>query len=327
MTGRFQLLHLACVLLWPVMHLHASTAFEHLGPVEILDNGVVVLEVAPKIGRIVAYHRKDEPNWLHVDDSLPKPGWHWNPWGGDRVWPTAQDLCPQIYKNNGFDPVIDGQPWDVVSKTTTSLEMRSGISPQLGLRITRRITLIGQTSAVEHAFVVERVQPGEFPVHVWTVTGVRAGDGVMMESDPRVQHADWQPFKWWREESRDIPDATLLSQSRVLHVPWPKTKLKLGTYGSWIALIRVGCAFRQEISYDPEAVYLESSSLQTYLAPEKSVFEIETLSPTWSLRVGEQRRWLVQWRLIDFPADAATPEQRARFLADQSPAVTSRPQE
>ncbi|MDF3058959.1 MAG: hypothetical protein K0R17_3174 [Rariglobus sp.] len=311
---------LACfALLVPAVPLGAALPFMHLGPVETLDNGVVTLEVALKVGRIVAYHRKDEPNWLRVEDRAPPAGWNWNPWGGDRVWPTAQGLCPQIYGNNGFDPVIDGQPWEMIAKTETTLEMRSGVSRQLGLRITRRIELLPHSSTVEHTFLLERVAPSVFPVHAWTVTGLRAGDYVLMESDPRVPHPDWKPFKRWRGLSKEDapPSAVLLPGTRNLHVSWPKSAtIKLGTFGRWIALVSGDSALRQTIVYDPALLYLEESNLQAFLAPETSIYEIEVLSPTWTLREGEQQRWRVRWQLIDFPADVKTPGQRAAFLLD-----------
>lgn len=301
-----------------VAPLRATGPFEQLGPVETLDNGEVTLDVALKVGRIVAYHRKNEPNWLHVEDRVPPAGWNWNPWGGDRVWPTAQALCTQIYGNGGFDPVIDGQPWELISKTKTTLEMRSGISPQLGLRITRRIELMPASSAVEHTFLVERVAPSIFPVHVWTVTGLKAGDYVLMESDPRVQHPGWKPFKMWPGLPKDgaPAKAALLPGTRNLQVAWPQTStIKVGAFGRWIALVSGGSALRQTVSYDPKLLYLEESNLQTFLAPETSIYEIETLSPTWTLRTGEKETWTVRWQLVDFPADVTTAEQRAAFLS------------
>jgi hypothetical protein len=294
----------------------AAAPFKHLGPVETLDNGVVTVDVALNVGRITAYQRKGELNWLKVDDSAPTPGWHWNPWGGDRVWPTAQDHCPQIYKNKGFDPVIDGGKWELISRTATMLEMRSGISPHLGLRITRRIELAANSNSVEHTFLIERISPSPFPVHVWTVTGLRAGDYTLMESDSRVEHPGWKPFKWWRDVSEQVPAASLLPNTRILQVavPKPPLQLKVGTYGRWIAFVSGVSAFRQEVIYDADQYYSETSNLQTFLNAERAILEIETLSPAWTLREGESQRWKVRWQLVDFPAEAETPTQRAALL-------------
>lgn len=300
-------------LLLPCEYIHAE--FAQIGPVENLNNGTVSLDIALRVGRITSYQRSGESNWLGVFDEAPNPGWNWNPWGGDRMWPTSQALNAQIYRNNGFDPIIDGQPWDLLSKTATSLEMRSGISPQLGLQVTHRIELIGKTTEVLHTYRLERVSESHFPVHVWAVTGVKVGDVMLMESDPRVGHEGYKPYKPW-VAGVTPPDATLLPGTRILQVSVPEIgPIKLGTYGRWIAQVSGTAAFLQTTSYDADLLYLEGSNLQAFMDPSKNLYEIETLSPTWFLAKGETREWTVRWRLLDFPADAVSIDQRACYLS------------
>ena len=308
---------LVCLFLTPC--LLGGSDFAHLGPVETLDNGAVTLQIALGVGRIVSFHRHDEPDWLVVHDEDPNPTWNWNPWGGDRIWPTAQNLNLQIYKNAGFDPVIDGKPWELVSKTGTSLEMRSGISPQLGLQVTHRIELVGRTADVLHTYRVERLAESNFPVHVWAVTGVREGDLILMDSDPRGVHADNKPYKAWPGACpASPPQASLLPGTHILSFTWTKgAALKLGTYGRWIACVSGAAAFFQSVAYDPELPYLEGSNLQSFVNTGTGTYEIETLSPTWFLRKGEARQWSVRWRLLDFPPEAKTAATKADFLKAQ----------
>ncbi|HSI84093.1 MAG: hypothetical protein ACAI35_16065 [Candidatus Methylacidiphilales bacterium] len=291
----------------------------YFGPLITLDNGKVTLQVSPKTGRIVSYQRTGEQNWLAVTDKPPIPGFPWNPWGGDRVWPTVQSLNQQIYKSEGCDPVIDGQPWDLLSQTPASLEMRSQISPQLGLHITRRIKLVPDSTKVIHTFHLERIADSPFPVHVWTVTGIRPGNHIWIESDPAIPHPDKKPFKWWRDSapSTEIPRASLMETTRVLQVPLPAKSLKTGTYGRWIAAVNNTSAFLQTTAYHADALYLDASNLQTYLSPQYAIYEIETLSPTWFLRKGECIEWKVQWQLLDFPSPAGTDKDKAEFLGFQ----------
>lgn len=299
--------------------------FVHLGPVETLDNGVVVLSVAPKVGRVVAYHRRGEPDWLAVEDQPPLTQWHWNPWGGDRVWPTSQPLNHQIYGNKGFDPVIDGQPWAVVAKTATRLELRSGVSPELGLRITRLIELIGNTADVLHTFRVERVSESPFPVHVWAVTGVRKGDYMLMESDPRSPHEEDKAYRTWTGVDFTAPPrADLLPGTRVLRVLPPENiaSVKAGTYGRWIAQIVGDSAFWQSTAYRHGEFYQDACSLQAFISTKYKNQEIETLSPTWFLQKGETREWIVRWGLLDFPVEAKTESSRAAILAATAAAAS-----
>jgi hypothetical protein len=305
---------IACLLL--SLCLPAQAEFAQLGPVETLDNGAVTLGVALRVGRIVSFHRHDEPDWLVVHDEAPHPGWNWNPWGGDRMWPTSQSLNYQIYHNNGFDPVIDGKPWELLTKTATSLEMRSGISPQLGLQVTHRIELIGNTAEVLHTYRLTRLQESPFPVHVWTVTGVRTSDCMLMESDPRVGHEGYQPYRLWAgPDFKAAPSASLLVGTRALQVLPPKAgAMKLGTYGQWIASISGRSAFWQGVRYLPDQAYIDACNLEAYMNPDTNTHELETLSPTWFLAKGETREWTVRWRLLEFPAEVKSPAAKAAFL-------------
>ncbi|MEZ0215860.1 MAG: hypothetical protein ACAH89_01870 [Rariglobus sp.] len=297
--------------------LHAE--FAQLGPVTTLDNGAVSLDVALRVGRIVSFNRPGEANWLVVHDEVPHPGWNWNPWGGDRMWPTSQTLNYQIYRNNGFDPVIDGQPWELVSKTATTLEMRSGISPELGLQVTHHIELVGKTAEVVHTYRVKRVSKSKFPVHVWTVTGIRACDYMLMESDARVKHEGYKPYRTWAGTDFTAPPAAaLLPGTRTVQVFPPKdSSMKIGAYGRWIASVNGGSVFWQSVRYLPDELYLDACNLEAFMNTKTETYELEALSPTWFLAKGESREWSVRWRLLDFPAEAKTTPAKADFLQAQ----------
>ncbi|MGE9289948.1 MAG: hypothetical protein ACQKBT_03095 [Puniceicoccales bacterium] len=290
--------------------------YEHFGNVETLESDVVTLEVALDIGRVISFHRKGEPDWLVVFDKAPIPSWHWNPWGGDRVWPTAQFLHEQIYGNNGFDPVIDGAPWQLVLQTSDRLVMRSGLSPQLGVRVTRQIQLIEGEAAVVHTYWIERVAQSSYPVHIWAVTGIRRPDYVLMKSDPGKLHPGGHPYRLWPALYSEVPMGVSLLQDRTaLQFAWEKdSRLKLGTYGGWIAAVSGQQAFCQWIDYSRGQLYLDGSNLQAFVDTHTRTFEIETLSPTWFLREGEHRQWTVHWEIIDFPEGVSTPQGQMEYL-------------
>ena len=313
-----KILFLACVLCLRGTLCSGGSAYQHLGKVETLENGVVSLDVALEIGRIVSFKRHGEPDWVVAFDQETIPSWHWHPWGGDRVWPTAQHLNYQIYGNNGFDPVIDGQPWELVSKTKTSLIMRSGLSPQLGIQITHRIELPAKSAQVLHTYRVDRLESNPYPVHVWTITGVSEGDYILMESDASTPHPNHKPYRRWAELHSQPPTASLIPDSRILKFTWANDKTqKLGTYGNWIAMVRGREAFCQVIEFDPDALYLELSNLQAYMNRDRSTYEIEALSPTWTLRKGESEEWIVRWELVSLPESIQSDGAVAGFLSEQ----------
>ncbi|MBC2602781.1 hypothetical protein [Puniceicoccus vermicola] len=295
------------------------SAYQHLGTVETLDNGVVSLGVALDIGRIVSFKWHEAHDWIVAFDQETIPSWHWHPWGGARVWPTAQHLNLQIYGNDGFDPVIDGQPWELISKTATSLEMRSGFSPELGLRISHKIELVPEGAEVRHSYVVERLAESVYPVHVWAVTGVRAGDYILMESvDPSKTHKIGQAYKRWPGVYPEKPDVSHITDTNILKLSWSKSsEQKIGSYGHWIAMVHGRQAFCQSILYQPDALYLEHSNLQAYFNTERATYELETISPSWNLQKGERRQWTVHWKLVDFPEGVQTVDSIVGYLDAQ----------
>ncbi len=308
---------LVCLLVSSILLLteaRSQVDYDYIGPVETLDNGVVSLEVSLKTGRIVSFHKKGQKNWLAVCDEPPIPSWHWNPWCGDRIWPTAQFMFGDIYGNPGADPVIDGSPWTLVSKNDSMIEYVSGTSPQLGLQIRRRVEILPGSAEVLQLFTISRICESRFPVHLWAITSVGYGDCILMESDPAKRYPGQMPFKWWPEFSSTQPRAYLLDGVDAVAVPSPDKPLKIGTYGRWIAQVRGSRAFLQTIPYSPEEPYLEESSLQAYLNPVTHTYEIENLSPAWHLQKGEVRQWRVHWKLLDLPKEATTEKQKSLFL-------------
>ncbi|PTY05998.1 hypothetical protein DB346_01115 [Verrucomicrobia bacterium LW23] len=306
----------------------APLDYKHLGPVQVLDNGVVTLGVAARVGRVVTYQRKtaagpSEPNWLGITDEAPIPSWHWNPWGGDRIWPTTQLLNPQIYGNTGWDPVIDGAAWEIVTSTPTALEIRSGLSAHLGIRITRRFELRKNSPQVWQTIVVEKLKPSVWPVHVWTVTTVRkdvpgqpdSARYFLLDNVPGIPHPNYLPYRLWPDVVGK-PKVEYNKPLRTLHVAMPEKYIKAGTFGTWIAYVEENSAFIQTVAHDRAAVYLEASNLQAYAKRETQIYEIEALSPTWHMAEGERKVWNVTWNLIDFPAAENTIEARSKYLKD-----------
>lgn len=295
--------------------------YQFLGPVEIIKNGVVELAVAAHVGRVVSFRRTPGSEWLAVNDARPNPEWHWNPWGGDRVWPTPQALCPQIYGNTGFDPVIDGQPWEILEKGANFLMMRSRESQALGVRVWRRIELPEGEPVAVHDFRLEATGPRRFPTHVWTVSQVLDPDALFVETDRHIPHFGLKPFpfKWWPEYSAGPPQTQTRHQGRALEIRADQN-LKLGTYGRWIAAVRGQEAFLQTISYNPTELYLEASNLQVYADTARSIYEIETLSPTWSPNSDTMFFWKVRWDLFSLdPGKDTTQQLLERTRAHHAP--------
>ncbi len=292
-----------------------AAAPRHLGPIVTLNNGSVVVRVAPAIGRIVGFQRPPEDNWLAVTDEATPPEADYKPWGGDRIWPLLIPYAPQALGHTNFDLAIESGPWTVTESGPRVLEMTSPDSPRLKLRIVRRVELPATGNAVIHRIRLERFADNPFPVQVWAVTSINPADAVLMDRDPRIRQVDAQPYKTWLHVWPEEPRARLFPPPGALRVEFPRATIKIATYGTWIALLKKSSAFLQTIAYDPAAFYPDESSLQFYSEAGRGLHELETLSPSWFLRAGESREWTIRWTLLDFPEDAATDEQRATHLA------------
>lgn len=294
--------------------LHAA-APKHLGPIHTLDNGIVAVEIATTLGRITGFHRPGEKNWIQIFDEPVSPETDYKPWGGDRVWPLLISFAPQAYGGPNFDLAIETGPWTVTASGPLFVELRSPDSRPLALRIIRRIELpVGRTEVL-HRTRLERFADNPFPVQVWAVTSIPAGDAVFMDRQTTVRQNDGTAFKRWPHAFTEEPSARLLARDRVLRVAFAREKIKTGTYGAWIAVTRKNSAFLQTTAYDPSAFYPDESSLQFYSETARAYHELETLSPSWHLRTGEHRDWTVRWTLLDFPDGTATDEQRATRLS------------
>lgn len=298
-----------------LLHGETATAPHHLGPIVTLDNGSVAVRVASALGRVIGFQRPGEENWLMVTDEPAAPDIDYKPWGGDRIWPLLLQYAPQAYGGSNFDLAIEGGPWTVIASGPRFLEIKSPDSPQLGLRIIRRVELPATGTEVVHRIRLERFTENPFPVQVWAVTSIRPADAILMERDPRIRQVNAAPFKRWLHVWPEEPRATLLPKSRALRVEFPRATIKVATYGAWIAVLKSSSAFLQTTAYDPGAFYPDESSLQFYSETGRGLHELETLSPSWFLRAGESREWTVRWTLLDFPADATSDEQRATHLA------------
>lgn len=303
-----------CLVLGLLLEAYPATP-RHLGPVLTLDNGVVAVDIATFIGRVTGLRRAGEPDWIQTFDEPASPETDYKPWGGDRVWPLLVQFAPQAYGGPNFDLAIETGPWTVVGSGPRFVELRSPDSAPLGLRIIRRIELAPGRAEVVHRIRLERFADNPFPVQVWAVTSIPRGDAAYMERVSTVRQNDGGAFKRWPDAYSEAPRATLLGDGRALRLEFAREKTKAGAYGSWIAVARNGSAFLQSVSYEPRAFYPDESSLQFYSEVARGYHEIETLSPSWNLRAGEHRDWIVRWQLVDFPANATGDEFRAARLA------------
>lgn len=270
------------------------------GPTLTLKNDLCSVEIAPRIGRVISFCRNGTPNWFAPLPEKPlAPNQAWPSYNGDKLWPTAQFLWPQIYGDMIPDPNMDKGNWQVAASDLLSVTLVSEISAPLGLRATRKITLHATKAELTQRYTLLRVLPSQYPVCVWTVSSCALADYIALDCQTSPRHAGGRKYHTFGNRTYPLPNVSEIQGAQSLRFDWPASgSSKVGTYGNWVALVRGAEAFMQTVDWDQSACYLEESSLQAWVGIENGFCEIETSSPYWHLRVGEQRDWEIKWELV-----------------------------
>ena len=285
-----------------------------------LTNGVVVVVVAPRLGRVIGYHRTGRPNvmWLNqvpkTEDALTATT-EWNNYGGDKIWISPQHMWGKIV-GRSWPPetTTDGDPWRVIEATDRKLVMTSRVSPHLGVRAVRAITLPDDSTTVRLHHRLQRVEANEFPVHVWTVSQTVLPDSALLSfADSRPQEID-RPKSRWR------PDFVKADRAaKAARFEWPTdTPSKVGTFGTWVAGVWHDQIFAQYAALDTTAEYADNSNCEVFISPTLHYMELELLSPAVRLKVGESIEFTVTWKLLPGPA-GATQDEVVRIIEANRP--------
>lgn len=286
-----------------------------------LTNGRVVVVVAPAVGRIVGYHRVGEPNrlWLH---EIPSPenelraGREWVNYGGDKVWVAPQSVWLDILGADWPpDTTTDGDSWTVLRADPRELTMSSGISVAHGVRVTRTLTLPDRTTTVRIHHRLERVLADSSPVQVWTVSQVHWPDFVLLD------RAEDRPLgtRILRQGKRELPSFQEIPSLGIVRMRLPQEEsVKIGVFGRWIAAVGGSTIFAQYAALDPQAEYDDLANCVVYADPQAKYVELELLSPTVNLPLGEALEFTVTWKLLDRPL-AANDGELVRLIESNAP--------
>jgi MYXO-CTERM domain-containing protein len=296
-----------------------------------LTDGDLEMIVNPSVGRIVSFKNTggDSCLWVGDDRVLTQQlsGWSLD-YGGDKLWPACQDDWPGI--GVGWPPPRpDGAGYDVTSSTASSVSMVSTSTryDRLKLDVDRQISLDAANRGVliENRYQ-DRRDPGDpapIPACIWSITQSEIPEFVLMDvnDDPA-----WPGlYKTWQDPSEFAGLLTLLNEDTALrYTPHPTQSRKLGTFGEWIAAVYSDKIFLQRAAYDPTAgtAYRDGSNLQCYSSTQ--YVEIETLSPSAVLDVGEEMTNEVAWYLLDRPAGLSDADLAAYLAFVPAPGDANR---
>lgn len=292
------------------------------GPVTI-SNGLIRLTVNPSVGRIVDFGDVNGPNLLRITDrSVMTEGKAdargYQGYGGDQLWPAQQATWGAIRGSGGTWPPLDeldGPNWHITDQGPRHVTIQSPQTPLLGLVAERRIELSPDSAHVSITNKFTRAtipDPDEtFAVNIWSVTGIVEPEFVLSDisSDKPAGASDWVTLigspssvvQW-------IDDENALRFDNRGHGPGQspsQNSMKLGTFGDWLAAVYSETILLQTNQYDPNGAFPDRASLEIYSSQStgSEYVELEVLSSSVDLLLGQSLTNTVDWYLLDRPAE------------------------
>jgi hypothetical protein len=269
-----------------------------LDPV-VLVNEHIEVGIDPAHGLILGFGLPGKANLLWVNphpfSSIRTAGW--NNYGGEKLWWGPQ-IDWRAVTGRGFPPdeALDGA-WTVINHTADRVVMRSGVSPWVGVRAEREITLARDHPGIVIRNRFTREQPSPQRLQLWTVCQVPPPRWCWLDSQPAAGEApfvnlrpqlDPTPFTRWEPEL-----------GCVRFVPSPSSRYMVGTRGSWIAAVYDNLIIVHQMAPFPDGAYAEQVSLQFFSSP--NFVELETLGGLATPAVGESMTNTVHWRVLPRP--------------------------
>ncbi len=287
-----------------------------------LESPAARLEVAPGIGRIVAFGPPAGPDllWRNSEAGLAEAREKnaWLNYGGDKLWPTQQCNWSKIHVQSWPpDRSLDGSAWEVLKTEKNLVGLRSPVSPDLNVRFTREISLLEGAAGVAIKNSLEQVAPSPFPVFIWSITQIRPPEFCLLDIAPEQPFAD-KPFVLL---SKDVPPTSLVAAGRALRLePLAGKSVKVGTFGRWLAAVFPDYVLLQQGAYAPGECYPERANMEIYWDakngwkptadnwPQREwnsdYVELEPIGPFKHLKAGEKLEYVVTWKLLPRPQGA-----------------------
>ncbi len=273
----------------------------------ILKNDHIEVTVDPAKGLITGFNLPGQANTLWVNPkpiSDPNRNNGWVNYGGDKLWWGPMiDWMSVKGRRLPPDEALDTD-WKVIKQTPDQVVIRSGVSPWVGIRGERKISLSPDSSeiVIRNRFI--RVQPSEQRLQLWTISQLPPPLWVLLDSHPREGEA---PFVNRRPQFDPLPYISIMPETGGVRYRYNADGPNMiGTRGSWIAAIYDDFLIIHQIHPEPEADYATDVSVQLFSI--KGFVELETLSPNATPAVGESMSNTVRWHVLPRPAELSDHE-------------------
>ncbi|MBD3274053.1 MAG: DUF4380 domain-containing protein [Candidatus Marinimicrobia bacterium] len=299
------------------------------GGIEV-SNAETRLVVVPAIGRIMHYSKAGGENLLwtnpeHYGETKPAGDYLsrgdsviWANFGGDKVWPTPQDLFEEI---NGRawppDPWFDGARHEF-ERLKNGVRLISPVSDYCGAQVTRTIRLAESGSRVTiHQELTKRQQAQDeavepIPHTIWSVTQIRNPEEALFRLNPDSHLG--QRYAVFPFEPR-AADNFYSYDNLGVFIPDSIHAQKVGADSDkWLAAIIGHTVFGQFFDRQQNATYPEGDLGATvYTSPAYT--ELELLSPLQELKPGESMEYTIAWDITTLDTVTGADQRRQTAMS------------
>lgn len=241
---------------------------------------------------------------------------------GDTFWPSPEAL---------FDwpppPVLDAEPYAIVTDLTNAIILRSAPDPAFGLLVEKRFLLSEDALTIDFTMINIWEEPQT--VAPWQVTRApREGLiiwalGKPFQDADRIQKQNEDPGCWYlhRDCTMAFEGFTTMGEYGCIDVPAVSRTCKLFTDArGWLAHIHHGVLFLRIFpDLKLEEIAPREGEVELYFNPELDYLELENQGTYEALDPGKSLRYPVTWRFAkidpNLATDRITPELVAAIQA------------
>ncbi|HMP76840.1 MAG TPA: hypothetical protein PKE12_11160 [Kiritimatiellia bacterium] len=303
----------------------------------LLQNRLVEAAIFPTLGRLCTLNFRGEENVLRFDRGLAEASVHppveppgdWRNFGGDWLWPSAQEHWEKYFGKRWPAPtLLDVPPWTahgwINDDQSQSVAMEIDLGAPLHITVQRTFTLPPDSTAITVHQRMTRTGESAMPVTLWNISQVGGASRVALATETNTLFVGG-----YRVLDFDPPAPTLLNQEdpHVLIIDvGAAEEVKLGSDSprGWIAAQRGDYVLLERATGSPGATNFPDGGCRTELYSNRGLgySEIETLSEERVLEVGETIENILTISLHRMPAsiDNAAFAARLRELAGDPPA-------
>ena len=294
-----------------------------------ISNGACELVVVPSINRVMSFSLAGGANllWVSKDANgqvFAQDDGRWHNLGGDKVWPTSQDLWKACTGRNGWPPpfAFDSAP-ACAAPIPGGVRLTSAVDANFDAVCVREFVMDPSNAVVNIRQWYDKRMGKPMPMTFWSITQVRRPDISLLPPGSAVNGPGYRKLG-------DLQPECLSAQVSALALRGSETVCqKIGVTtntacdNGWVGALwqGEGTLFVQSHRLVRDGAYPDGGcQAEIYAANREngSYAEMELLSPLQTLPAGERLRHDVVWQLVRLPADVAADAARVGAMAEQA---------